>query len=113
MEQTSTPQPPVLESRPITLTVTYPEQSSRLLALCSILFMFPKMLLLIPHYFVLWLLGFIMVLVWIVSQFAVLFTGRYPRSFFDYIVSVLRWQIRVNGYLLGLTDQYPPFSLEE
>jgi Domain of unknown function (DUF4389) len=49
----------------------------------------------------------------IFAWFAILFTGRYPRSPFDYIEGVLRWQNRVGAYaFLLITDRYPPFSLQ-
>ncbi|HET7466887.1 MAG TPA: DUF4389 domain-containing protein [Candidatus Dormibacteraeota bacterium] len=72
-----------------------------------------KWLLAVPHYFVLFFLWLIAVPVVIVAWFAILFTGTYPRSLFNYVVGVLRWSNRVNGYAFTLvTDQYPPFSLE-
>jgi len=47
-----------------------------------------------------------------VAWFAILFTGKYPRSFFDLVVGVLRWSIRVDAYaVLLVTDKYPPFEL--
>jgi Domain of unknown function (DUF4389) len=71
-----------------------------------------KWLLAIPHYFVLLFLGLGAILAIVAAWFAILFTGTYPRSLFDYVVSVLRWTNRVNGYAFTLiTDQYPPFSL--
>ena len=71
-----------------------------------------KWLLAIPHYVVLLFLGLGAILAIIAAWFAILFTGTYPRSLFDYVVGVLRWTNRVNGYAFTLiTDQYPPFRL--
>lgn len=72
-----------------------------------------KRLLAIPHYVVLIFLSIAAFVVVIISWFAILFTGRYPRSLFDFVVGVLRWSNRVTGYgFVLVTDQYPPFSLE-
>lgn len=71
-----------------------------------------KWLLAIPHYVVLffvWIGAFFVV---VVAWFAVLFTGRYPRGLFDFVVGVGRWSLRVNASaFLLVTDKYPPFSL--
>jgi hypothetical protein len=48
----------------------------------------------------------------IVAWCAILLTGRYPRALYDFGVGVLRWNTRVEAYLLLLHDEYPPFSLE-
>ena len=72
-----------------------------------------KWLLAIPHYIVLFFLVIGAVVAVIVAWFAILFTGRYPRGLFDYVVGVIRWSNRVTGYAMVLvTDEYPPFSLE-
>jgi hypothetical protein len=48
----------------------------------------------------------------IAAWFVILFTGRYPRGMFDFLVGVGRWTARVNAYVLVLvTDRYPPFRL--
>ena len=71
-----------------------------------------KWLLAVPHYIVLFFLAIGAVVVVIIAWFAILFTGRYPRSLFDFVVGVLRWGNRVTAYAFVLvTDQYPPFSL--
>jgi hypothetical protein len=71
-----------------------------------------KWLLAIPHYIVLCFLWVGVFFVSIVAWFAILFTGRYPRGLFDYVVGVMRWNNRVTVYVAILaTDRYPPFSL--
>jgi Domain of unknown function (DUF4389) len=71
-----------------------------------------KWFLAIPHYVVLFFLTIGMVVAVIISWFAILFTGRYPRGLFDYVEGVMRWHNRVIGYAFTLvTDRYPPFRL--
>lgn len=71
-----------------------------------------KWLLAIPHYFILfflWIAAFFSV---VFAWFAILFTGRYPRGLFTFVVGVGRWSIRVVAYTtLLVTDRYPPFEL--
>jgi hypothetical protein len=71
-----------------------------------------KWLLAIPHYIVLLFLWLAAIVSVIVAWFAILFTGRYPRGLFDFVVGVLRWGNRVGAYAFVLvTDEYPPFRL--
>jgi hypothetical protein len=91
---------------PVRLEIERPERLSRLLP-------FVKWLLAIPHFVVLYLLGIIAYIALVFAFFAVLFTGRYPRAVFDYLVGFERWRLRVTAYLLLQTDRYPPFSLAD
>ena len=71
-----------------------------------------KWFLAIPHYVVLLLLDIAVVFAVIGAWVAILFTGRYPRGIFDFVVGVMRWHNRVVGYAFALvTDRYPPFQL--
>jgi len=71
-----------------------------------------KWFLAIPHYVVLFFLYIGAVFAVIAAWFAILFTGRYPRALFAYVVGVMRWSNRVTAYAFVLvTDEYPPFRL--
>ncbi|MFZ5816493.1 MAG: DUF4389 domain-containing protein [Bacillota bacterium] len=93
---------------PVDLLARYPERSSRLL----MFFLFFKPVLLIPHLIVLWVLSLGVSLVMIVAWFAVVITGNYPRSLWEFMVGFSRWNIRIQAWMLGLTDQYPPVSFK-
>ena len=97
---------------PADLSVAYPEKSSRVLALLGVLFLF-KTILLIPHLIILWALSFIQAIAVYIGYWAVLITGKYPRSLFDFVVGVQRWDFRVTVWLSGCVDSYPPFRLED
>jgi uncharacterized protein DUF4389 len=71
-----------------------------------------KWLLAIPHYIVLVVLTMLAIVAILIAWFAILFTGRYPRGLFNFVVGVGRWTLRVQAYaFLLVTDRYPPFSL--
>lgn len=97
---------------PVDLTIAYPERSSRLLALCTILFLIPKVIVLVPHLIVLYVMGLVAGVLAILGQIVVLFTGKYPRGMFDIVLGIQRWKVRVEAYLIGMVDKYPPFSLK-
>jgi hypothetical protein len=66
----------------------------------------------LPHLIVLFFLGIVAFVIWVVAQWVILFSARYPRGMFDFVAGFIRWQTRVSGYALGLTDCYPPFNLD-
>jgi hypothetical protein len=71
-----------------------------------------KWFLAIPHYVVLLFLHIGVFFAVIGAWFAILFTGRYPRGIFGFVVGVMRWTNRVGAYAFLLaTDRYPPFRL--
>jgi hypothetical protein len=96
------------EEQAVHLTLPYPDVPRDLNRYAPLY----KWFLAIPHYIVLIFLTIAAVVVVIVAWFAILFTGRYPRGIFDFVVGVMRWGNRVAGYAFVLvTDQYPPFRL--
>lgn len=100
--------PSTVEQQSVHLEIDYPDVERDLNRWLPLV----KWLLAIPHYVVLALLAVLAVLAIVVSWFAILFTGRYPRGLFDYVVGVGRWGLRVHAYaFLLITDRYPPFSL--
>jgi len=100
---------------PADLEIPYPERLSPGLALVK------WWLLAIPHYIVVGVFqggaGFYKIgLTFILTLFAavtLLFTGRYPADLFRLVVGMNRWTFRVLAYVSLMTDEYPPFRLEE
>lgn len=71
-----------------------------------------RIILAIPQLLVVWVLTLMWAVTTLFAWFAILLTGRYPEPLYAFGVGVLRWNARVEAYLLLLTDDYPPFSLE-
>ena len=90
---------------PIRYDLEYPEKLNRWLPLI-------KWLLAIPHLLILFALGVASLVIQIIAFFAILFTKRYPRGLFDFVVVVERWSLRVSAYIGLMRDEYPPFSLD-
>ncbi len=98
------------EEQAVHIEIPYPDAKTELNRWLPLV----KWLLAIPHYIVLFFLSIAAFFVWIVAWFAILFTGRYPRGMFDFVVGVMRWSLRVMAYAILLTtDRYPPFGLED
>jgi hypothetical protein len=100
--------PSTVEEQSVHLELDYPDVERDLNRWLPLV----KWLLAIPHYIVLIVLAIVAVLAVVLAWLAILFTGRYPRGLFDFVVGVGRWALRVQAYAtLMLTDKYPPFSL--
>ncbi len=100
--------PSTVEEQSVHLDLDYPEVERDLNRWLPLV----KWFLAIPHYVVLFFLFIGALFSVVFAWFAILFTGRYPRGLFDYVVGVGRWALRVQAYAtLLLTDRYPPFSL--
>ena len=100
--------PSTVEHQAVGLDLDYPDAERDLNRWLPLV----KWFLAIPHYILLVFLGVGAVVSVILAWFAILFTGRYPRTLFDYVVGVARWGLRVQAYaFLLITDRYPPFSL--
>jgi hypothetical protein len=100
--------PSTVEEQAVHLEIDYPDVERDLNRWLPLV----KWLLAIPHYVVLIVLWLAAIVAVVVAWFAILFTGRYPRPLFDFVVGVGRWSLRVGAYaFLLVTDRYPPFSL--
>ena len=98
------------EEQAVHLNMAYPDAAGQLNRWLPLI----KWFLVIPHIIVLTFLGMASFIAIILAWFAILFTGRYPRGLFNFVVGVMRWSIRVTGYALFLvTDEYPPFRLSQ
>jgi Domain of unknown function (DUF4389) len=111
---------------PATLEIGYPERLSRGLVVVK------WWLLAIPQYIVVGIFGGGGVVGWnmgdrawlasgpgligwlvIVAVVVLLFVGRYPRGIADLVVGLNRWVYRVIVYAALMTDEYPPFRLDQ
>jgi hypothetical protein len=96
------------ERQAVSLELPYPDARQELNRWLPLV----KWLLAIPHYIVLIFLFLASLVAVVIAWFAILFTGRYPRGLFDFVVGVMRWGNRVQAYAFVLvTDRYPPFQL--
>jgi hypothetical protein len=110
---------------PARIEVAYPESLSRGLVLVK------WWLLAIPHYLVvavfaggawaawagvgnswIWSSGGLVGLLVLFAGVVLLFTGRYPKSLYDFVLGMNRWVFRVAAYAALMTDSYPPFRLD-
>lgn len=99
--------PSTVDEQSVHLEIDYPDVERDLNRWLPLV----KWLLAIPHFIVLAVLLVVAMFAVVIAWFAILFTGRYPRALFDFVVGVGRWGLRVHAYaVLFVTDRYPPFS---
>jgi hypothetical protein len=89
----------------ITFDAPYVERHSRLTT-------FFRWLLVIPHFVVVALYGFVAYIAGFIAWFAIVFTGRYPAGLYGFNAGFVRYASRVYSYSYLLTDPYPPFGGE-
>jgi uncharacterized protein DUF4389 len=100
--------PSTVDQQSVHLDVDYPEVTRDLNRWLPLV----KWFLAIPHVVILAVLAVLAVFAVVVAWFTIVFTARYPRGLFDFVVGVGRWALRVQAYaILLVTDRYPPFSL--
>jgi hypothetical protein len=97
---------------PLVFDVEYPESLNRILNFPLGIGILIKTILTIPHLIILVFLVIAALVVVLIAQFAILFTGAFPAGMHRFVVGVTRWLNRVNAYTYSLTDKYPPFSLD-
>ena len=90
---------------PASISIDYPERSSRLKALF-------RWILIIPHWIIVWILSTVVKVLVVIALVVVLFTGSYPRQIFDFNLAMNRWRYRVSAYGALLRDEYPPFGFD-
>jgi hypothetical protein len=73
----------------------------------------PRLLMAIPHLVVLEFLAIAAAVIGFIGWWGALFTGRLPEFAATYLTGYVRWTTRVTGYVMLLTDVYPPFSLDD
>ena len=96
---------------PVTFDVDYPDRLSRGLVVLKGLFGWIYVG--IPHGIILWLYGIAVSIVVFIAFWAILFTAKFPKGMFDFVVGYMRWSLNVTTYLSLMRDEYPPFSGEQ
>ena len=95
----------------VALTAVRPPSSSRFWAI-PIIGILVKTIILIPHFIILYVLGIVVNVAQLVIWVPVLFMGGYPDWAYSLVAGYLRWAARVAIYFLGVSDTYPPFSMD-
>ncbi len=93
----------------MTLTIQHQDSYSRGELLLRTLFGW--LYIAIPHGFVLFFMSIWSSILTFIAFWAILFTGKYPQSFFEFQVGLIRWNIRLSAVTMNLIDGYPAFGI--
>lgn len=91
------------------LKVKHQEDYSRLELILRTIFGF--LYIILPHAFLLLFVGLWGQILQIVAFWVILFTGKYPKSLFDFQVGLLRWNLRLTARIYNVSDGYPAFGI--
>jgi hypothetical protein len=98
-----------MTQQPVTFDVQYPDRLSRGHLLLK--FFLGWLYVGLTHGIILYFLYVLVLIVTFIAFWAILFTGKYPKGMFDFVVGVQRWQNRVAAYMSLMRDEFPPFRL--
>jgi hypothetical protein len=96
---------------PVGLELPRPDTPAKGWAVAGI-FVFPKLFALLPHVLVLIFVNLAAAVAMWFGYLVAMFTGRLPAGIQDFLASTLQWNARIYAWLVGLTDEYPPFRLD-
>ncbi|HPF07466.1 MAG TPA: DUF4389 domain-containing protein, partial [Spirochaetota bacterium] len=93
------------------LNITYPVKYSKNLAILR-LTIAGIWFITIPHFIIMMLLTFAVPFVYLAGIITVIITRRWPNPLFIFLTRYFRYLARISSFLLGLTDEYPPFRFD-
>ena len=91
------------------LTITHQDMYSRGELLLRTIF--GGIYIAIPHAFLLFFVSIWSAILHFIAFWAILFTGRYPESMFEFQIKFMRWSLRLSATLHNLVDGYPAFGV--
>ena len=100
-------------SHPVRLIMPYPENGNRLQALFFTVLPFIGFFMLIPHFFWAGLLGMWKGILGFLTFWVILFTGKFPQKWWEFMRKVARYELRISGYSDVMTLGYPKFSIHD
>lgn len=98
---------------PVQFDIARDDSQNRITNFPLFIGMFIRSILLIPHFVILYFFAIVVYVLYLIAQFAILFSGVYPEGMYNLVAVFIRWNSRMNGYLLSLFDKYPPFNGNE